>query len=240
MEPLRPESRRTIGIRQFGDHLRNKFVAGLFLVIPLVVTYLVLRLIFNFTLGLLQPLLDRTWFDFLPHAAKPWIALATIIIVLYVAGVITTTVLGHRIARMWHEQVERLPVIRYIYRTTRMATETMDFNNPNNNKKFNRVVLIDYPRPGVKSIGLVTAKLKGTNGEPMVAVYIPTSPTPNSGYLAIVNEADVTTIDMPIDETMKVILTAGILSPESLNEIPNHKPPAEDPESGGNGNKAGV
>ncbi|MDP3064052.1 MAG: DUF502 domain-containing protein [Chloroflexota bacterium] len=213
-------------------HFRGKLLSGLVLLIPIVVTYLVLKLVFNFISGLLRPLVELKWFQFLPHISIPWVSVGLLVALLYVAGVIFATVLGSRMARWWNQQVERVPLIRFVYRTARLAAEMMSSGNSSSEKKFNRVVLLDYPRPGVKSIGLVTSKIKGTNGEPMLAVYIPTSPTPNSGYLAIVAEDQVTNIDMTVDESMRIILTAGIMAPEKLNVRPaqalSDQPPPPD------------
>jgi uncharacterized membrane protein len=217
------------------NHFRNKLLAGLVLLIPIVVTYLVLRLVFNFISGLLKPLVEfgpvagSNWFRFMPEVAIPWVSVGILVVLLYVAGLIVATVFGSQMAGWWNRQVERVPLIRFIYRTARLAAEMMASGNGKTEKMFNRVVLLDYPRPGIKSIGLVTAKVSGVNGEPMLAVYIPTSPTPNSGYLAMVPEDQVTNIDMAVDESMRIILTAGIMAPDKFNaqpaQTPNDRPP---------------
>jgi len=198
--------------------------------------------VFSFISGLLKPLVEfgplagSHWFQFLPEAVIPWISVGILLVLLYVAGLIVATVLGSRMADWWNRQVERVPLIRFIYRTARLAAEMMSSGNGKAQKMFSRVVLVDYPRRGVKSIGLVTSKIAGVNGEPMLAVYIPTSPTPNSGYLAIVPEDEVTNIDMAVDESMRVILTAGIIAPDKFNaqsaQTPSSSPSPKEPTAG--------
>ena len=76
------------------------------------------------------------------------------------------------------------------------------------------VVLVDFPRPAMKAIGLITAELGVLNGEPMVAVYIPTTPVPSSGFLIVVALSDVTPTDISVDDAMKIIVSGGILANE--------------------------
>ena len=78
------------------------------------------------------------------------------------------------------------------------------------------VVLLDFPRSGIKSIGLVTSPLIGSNGEPSAAVYVPTTPNPTSGYLVIVPEKDLIRTDITVDEAMRIIISGGIMSSEAL------------------------
>jgi len=73
-------------------------------------------------------------------------------------------------------------------------------------------VLIDFPRPGTRAIGLVTSRMFDTNGEETLAVYIPTTPIPSSGFLVIVPASDVTPIDMSVEDAMRVVISGGILT----------------------------
>ena len=74
------------------------------------------------------------------------------------------------------------------------------------------MVLIDWPRPGIQSIGLVTSRMVDTDGKEVLAVYIPTTPIPSSGFLVMVAEKDVTHTEMSVDDAMKVVISGGILA----------------------------
>lgn len=93
--------------------------------------------------------------------------------------------------------------------------------------RYSGVVLIDFPRPGIKSIGLITSRMIGTDGAEVLAVYIPTTPIPSSGFLVIVPVAEVTTTDMSVEEAMRIVVSGGVLTGgvfERLGIVPQENP----------------
>ena len=206
--------RRVLG--RVWRHLRGTVVAGLVLVTPLVVTYLVLRLVFNFLKDLVEPLNQLPLFDFVPARAETWVALGLTAIILYVAGVLAEHVLAGRVAAMGHRLAESVPGVGAIYRITRQATEV--FAGPNEQRKYRQVVIVDFPRKGLKTIGLVTGRSKGGEGEPLLMLYVPTAPNPTSGFTALVPESEVIATDMSVEDAMKLVMSGGVVFPDGLGK----------------------
>jgi uncharacterized membrane protein len=146
----------------------------------------------------------------------PGLGVLVLLVLLYFVGLITTKILSKRIVNFTHRMIERIPIVRSIYSTTRSGVEILSGTEGFESRG---VVLIDFPRPEMKAIGLVTADLGILNGEPMVAVYIPTTPVPSSGFLVVVAVKDVMPTDISVDDAMKIIVSGGILAKEIFTPV---------------------
>ena len=210
-------------LKPVGRHIRTTLIAGLLIIIPVVVTFILLRFVFDFLDAQLQQLLD----PFIPF--YPGMGIIALVILIYLAGFVTTHVLSRRMINLGYSLIDRVPVVNSVYRAARQATEVI--SNVGSNGKFSSVVFVDFPGYGLKSIGLVTATLKDQDGKPLLAVYMPTSPFPTSGFLLIIPEDRVTPTDLPVDEAMKLIVSAGIIAPDKITSGPdvfaNFRPPPE-------------
>ena len=193
-------------LKRFFLHIRTTLIAGLLAILPIGVTLFVLKFFFE----LLDPILGPI-FDMGNVRIFPGLVLIVLLILLYVVGIITTKILSSRIVNLGHKLIERIPVISSIYSTTRSGVEILSGTQGFESRG---VVLVDFPRPAMKAIGLITAELGVLNGEPMVAVYIPTTPVPSSGFLIVVALSDVTPTDISVDDAMKIIVSGGILANE--------------------------
>ena len=193
-------------LKRFFLHIRTTLIAGLLAILPIGVTLFVLKFFFE----LLDPILGPI-FDMGNVRIFPGLGLIVLLILLYVVGIITTKILSTRIVNLGHKLIERIPVISSIYSTTRSGVEILSGTQGFESRG---VVLVDFPRPAMKAIGLITAELGVLNGEPMVAVYIPTTPVPSSGFLIVVALSDVTPTDISVDDAMKIIVSGGILANE--------------------------
>jgi uncharacterized membrane protein len=216
-----------------GLYIQRYLVTGFLVVLPLWVTWL----IFQFLLGLLSRLgqpgvqvLSLAAEHRFPRVAEvlahPWFgsAAAVIIIVigLYLLGWFAAQVLGRQIIDMLERAVYRIPVIKTIYGPTKKIVGAF-YDNP---EQVQRVVLIDFPSPDMKTIGLVTRVIRDTESQRELAVvYVPTSPNPTSGYMEIVPMDLVTPIDWSIDQAMSFILTGGTNSPDSIRYWLRQPPP---------------
>jgi len=178
--------------------------AGLLVILPIGITLLVLKFFF----GLLDPLLEP-FLEFLPGRYIIGSGLAALVVGLYLIGLITSHVVGRRLIEWGHLIIERIPLVKIIYSTTRSGVEMLSGSK---DSPYRGVVLVEFPRPGMRSIGLVTSSLEPAGGEEMVFVYIPTTPVPSSGFLVVVGVKDVTPLDMSVDDAMKVIISGGILA----------------------------
>ena len=203
-EPPRP-SRYFFGpLRRILVHFQRTLGAGILVILPIGITALVLKFFFD----LLNPLFEPAT-DLLPGREVTGLGLAALLILVYVVGLVAAFVLGRRLIDLGHRIMEVIPLVKGIYGTTRAAVTMLSNTNEH---RYSGVVLIDFPRPGIKSIGLITSRMTDVDGEEVLAVYIPTTPIPSSGFLVIVPVAEVTTTDMSVDEAMRIVISGGVLS----------------------------
>ena len=186
--------------------------AGMLVIVPVVVTFIIFRVLLEWFDPLLQPVFETFMDDGDYHKGMGIIAL---LVLIYVAGWFTTYGLGRWIINVVHRAIGIVPVVRSIYNTLLQATEI--FSKVGDiTERASGVVLVEFPRPGVSSLGLVTGQVIGNDGLPVLTVFIPTTPLPTSGFLIMVKEQEVTQTDLTIDEAMKMIVSSGLLVPDSL------------------------
>ena len=186
------------------------------MILPLVVTFIILKFLFDAFDPIIKDLIE----EFAPRYAFPGMGIAGLALIIYLVGLITTHILGRRLIAFGHGIVDLVPVVRGIYRTARQATDVLSTVADGAEGKYSAVVFIEFPGYGLRSIGLVTAKMKDENGDTLLAVYCPTSPFPTSGFLCIIPEDRVTYTDLPVEDAMKLIVSAGIASPDSIKTGP--------------------
>ena len=209
--PQRPQRRRLGPLGSVLVHFQRTLGAGILVMLPIGITILVLKVIFD----LLDSTMQRP-FDFVWDRDIPGLGLAALFILIYLAGLIAAFVLGRRAIDLAHRAMEVIPVVKGIYSTTRTAVGMLSNTTDH---RYSGVVLIDFPRPGIKSIGLITARMTDTEGEELLAVYIPTTPIPSSGFLVLAPATEVTPTDMSVDEAMRIVISGGILSSRIFQRI---------------------
>ncbi|MCE2404092.1 MAG: DUF502 domain-containing protein [Dehalococcoidia bacterium] len=192
-----------------GRHFRTRLLGGLLLIVPVGITFLILKAIFDF----LDPLLKDFMDQFI--TVYPGMGIVALVIVVYLAGILATQVVGKRIIDLGINVVDRIPVVSGVYRAARQATDV--FSNVAGNGRYSSVVLVEFPGYGLTSVGLVTGKIKDQKGNDLLAVYMPTSPFPTSGFLIILPEDQVTPTDLAVDDAIKMIVTAGVVVPDSID-----------------------
>ena len=212
-----------------GVHIRTTLVAGMLVMIPIVVTYVILRFIFDAFDPLLKDLLELV----VPKYT-PGMGIIALLIIIYLVGLVTTHWVGRRTIALAMGLVHMIPVVNSVYRAAHQATQV--FSSVNSNGKFSAVVLVDFPGSQLKSIGLVTSTLKDQDGTNLLTVYMPTSPFPTSGFLVVLPEGRVTPTDIAVDDAMKMIVSVGIITPKQITTYPN--PIAEVPRFTRDGGKA--
>ena len=193
-------------------HVRGRVATGLLFFIPLAFTYLILRLIWDFLYDSLLPVFNLAENGVVfPAGIYLQITIIAILIVsLYILGWVAHTVVGAQAITYWHNLIERIPLVRGIYRVIHQITD-MFSDNPLSGKP---VVVLEFPREGILSLGVVTSRFIMPNGEEYLTVYVPTIPIPTSGYMAIVKEDQVTHTEIAFEEATRIILSGGVLSEE--------------------------
>ena len=151
--------------------------------------------------------------------AIPGIGLLVAIIGLTIIGAVTAGFFGRALIRASERILARMPVIRNIYSVFKQLFETVLADQ---SKAFREVVLLEYPRRDIWAVGFLTSGTKGEVGEKtdkdMVNVFLPTTPNPTSGYLLFVPREDVITLEMTVEEGIKLVVSAGIITPPTKAE----------------------
>ena len=206
-----PQRRRLGPLRRFVVHIQRTLVAGILVTLPIGITVL----IFKFFFDLLDPILKEP-LGLLPGPDIPGIGFGSLLVLVYLIGLVGAHVVGRRLIELGHQLLEVIPGVKTIYGTTRSAIELLSNSNEH---RYSGVVLIDFPRPGIQAIGLITSRMVDTNGEEILAVYVPTTPIPSSGFLVMTPANMVTHTDMTVDDAMKVVISGGILAGQVFEQF---------------------
>ncbi|MBK5273460.1 MAG: DUF502 domain-containing protein [Desulfuromonadales bacterium] len=187
------------------NHLKGKFLAGLFVVIPIGITIFILKFLFNFTDGILGSYLDKLFSITTHHELHiPGLGIITGAVVIYLAGMLATNVLGTQLLRFGDELLSRIPLVKSIYTSSKQLTKVFREGKTS----YRRAVFVEWPRPGVRAIGFVTSEVE-RNGERLVVVYVPTMPNPTSGFALFFREEDVFDSGMSVEEAIKFVVSGG-------------------------------
>ena len=194
--------------------VRRYLIAGLLVWVPIVVTVLVVRFILDLmdqTLVLLPaPLQPQVLFGM--HI--PGLGLVLAVLLLIFTGMLVSNIIGRSLVALWEDLLNRIPFVRALYSGVKSFSSTILSNQGNS---FKKVLLIEYPRKGIWSIGFQTAGdvplISAHTGEPQVCVFIPTTPNPTSGFIVMVPRSQAIELDMSVDAAMKMIVTLGVVVP---------------------------
>ena len=210
--------------RSFSRRLQGLFFTGLLTLLPIWLTWVVVKFVFVMLSDLSRPLIDpllqnlaTTAPEALGWLAQAWVKTALGLIatlgVILAAGWLTRRVLGQRLLRWFEALIGRIPLANTIYGSARKLLDILQ-TKPDGTQ---RVVLIDFPHPEMKTLGFVTRVMRenGT-GRELAAVYVPTTPNPTSGYLEIVPVEKMTPTDWTVDQAMSFIISGGAVAPDSI------------------------
>lgn len=206
--------------RKILNAIRRNIVAGLLFLLPIAITYLVLRFLFNTIDGVIYPAIQQVLMNFNPRWARNLprgAGIAILLIVVYLIGLLGSNIFGRWVGKSIQKLFLRVPIVGIIYSTAKQLIESFSGEGTTG---FKRVVMIEYPRVNCWTIGFLTNLTNDGNGKQMALVYIPTTPTPNSGWLAIVPIEDVYDTDLSVQEAMRMVLSGGTVAPQELKKRP--------------------
>lgn len=195
------------------SHLKGRFAAGLFVVIPLGITIFILRFLFNFADGILGPYLARAISATFHGSYIPGLGMVTVALLIYATGLLATNVIGRHLLRWWETVLVRIPLVKPIYSASKQLIQVFREGKGG----YRRAVFVEWPRPGVRAIGFVTATAERAEGKFLV-VYIPTMPNPTSGFALLFREEDVEESGMTVEDAVKFVVSGGVVVPPSLAE----------------------
>ncbi len=195
---------------------KRRFLAGLLVSIPVIITFLIIGWFFKFVDGLLGP-----FYDSILGYHIPGLGFVSAIVLIFIVGVISTNVLGKKVIKSFEKLMLRIPLLKSIYTAIKQIVDA--FSPENKASSFKRFVIVEYPRPGVFVFGFLTKECtirtdKDGRESSLRAVYIPT----NNFYLgeiALFKNEEVFYTNIPVDEGIKIILSAGIATPNRISEV---------------------
>lgn len=199
---------------------KKYFIAGLAVLLPVIITIYILIITFKFSDGIIGKYINPYLKEQLGYSIPGLGLLLTALLVLF-TGVLATNIF----TKQWLPNIERwfmrLPLIQKIYSP---AKTMVDFLFSPKQVAFKKVVLIEYPRKGLFSIGFITCEhvnLKPAQKDDLTAVLVPSTPSPFTGYFVLVPASEIVHLDMSIEEGMKAIISGGILFPQKTNPAVN-------------------
>ena len=194
--------------------VRRYLIAGLLVWLPIIATVLVVR----FILGLVDQTLLLLPRSLQPEALLgvhiPGLGAVLAVLVLLATGLLVTNIVGRSLVRAWEDLLNRIPFVRAIYGGVKSFSTTILSSSGNS---FKKVLLIEYPRAGLWSIGFQTASdvrvapLQSQEGQ--LCVFIPTTPIPTSGFIVLIPRSQAIELDMSVDAAMRMIVTLGVITP---------------------------
>ena len=193
-------------------HVRATLIAGVLILVPIAITYVLLLWVFNSIDGLLAPVVDRSIGRHIPG-----LGLLVLLIIVYLLGLVWTKRLGRRTIRALQLFLLKVPLIGAIYGPARKLIESFTGEST---AGFKRVVVVEYPKQGTWMIGFLTGISNVVPGTTMGVIYLPTAPTPNSGWVAMVPIQNIYDTTMTVREAMSMVLSGGISSPVQIDLKP--------------------
>jgi uncharacterized membrane protein len=195
--------------------VRNAFFRGIGVIIPVGLTYWFFRALLNWVDGILSPILEA-WIG----RQVPGLGFVTMIVLILIVGLITRNLAGHLLFTWFERLLSSIPFVRSVYGA--MKDLVGAFSLGGKRKTFRQVVMVEYPRSGLFCIGFVTNEMQYESSDhrtrEFVNVYIPNPPNPTSGVLILVPKPDVITLDLSIEEGLKLVLSGGIVVPHLLTQ----------------------
>jgi uncharacterized membrane protein len=226
--PPSPDPRASVGVpllRKFWKNLCDGVLGGLILVMPFLITFYIIWWIYRILeKNIIDPLVGvilwklkwttsstelPSWFE---NFAAPLVSIVIALALLYLCNYLSDTRL--RWAFVW--MLTRVPIISQIYNPLRKMFQTL--NNPSGGQRPQRLVLVQFPHPGMKLPAFVTARCRDSETKKdLLCVYVPTTPVPTSGFFLLVPEEEVTELNWDSEQTLQAIMSGGLTAPPEVS-----------------------
>ena len=194
---------------------KNYFITGLFSIIPLAITFTIIKWLFDFFSEPGKKMINYIF----PNSSAPIIeniiGFILTFLFIYLIGIIISNVLGKRLYSIFENILAKIPLVNYIYNTIKQITDTLTVSQKH---AFKKVVYIEYPKEDIWTIALVTGESKDSQDNEYYQIFVPTTPNPTSGFMLYIKKENTKETDMSIDEGLKIIISGGMLAPRK-NEI---------------------
>lgn len=206
-----------------GRRIRAYFFTGLLVVVPLGLTYIIIRFLFV----TIDDILSETVSTFIREQFGlslgirqiPGIGIVTLVLIIVLTGIVARNYFGRKLVNLGDKFVERIPLINRIYVATKQISQAFLSSK---REVFKKAILFEYPRRGVYSIGFYTQDTRGpvqqAVDDDVVSVFLPTTPNPTSGFLLFVPKSEIVELDLTIEEALKLIISGGAIVPSRVTD----------------------
>ena len=189
---------------------RAKLFAGMATLLPLYLTFIVIRFLFESLEQISDPLLKQLGIDI------PGLGIILTILLIYLLGLIVTNFLGKKIFNIGESIVKKVPIVNIIYTTLKQITDTFTKGTTD---AFEGAVYIEYPRNGLWTMAFISGDSKSEEGIKYYHLFVPTTPNPTSGFFLMIPQSDAIPTGMTVEEGLKTIISGGLLAPNE-NPLP--------------------
>ena len=213
-------------LQRLKQDLKSDLIAGLLVVIPLATTIWLSVSTARWAVDLFTRIPKQiNPFDgldpFLTNILNLSVGLAVPLLSILLIGLMARNIVGRWLLDFGEQFLQAIPLAGSVYKTLKQILETLLGDSKT---KFRRVVLVEYPRQGVWTMGFVTGKVSSQLqvhlAQEMISVFIPTTPNPTSGWYAVVPKAEAIDLDISIEDAFKVLISGGIVNPDSAIKPP--------------------
>ena len=189
--------------------------AGILVILPLGITFLVLKFVFNTLDSILGPLIpDINVFLFHHPFHLPYVGLISFLLLLYLIGLITTNVLGRKLIGWGDRLFTAIPVVKNIYTSSKQLTDAFSATRKGS---FRQAVFVEFPQEGNYVLGFVTNELTDLDRQTKVTVFVPTAFVPPQGFLLFLPKEKTLPAQLTVEEAIKAIMSVGIVTPRTLS-----------------------
>jgi len=192
------------------QNFRSKLFAGLATLLPLYLTFFVIKFLFVTLEEMSDPLLKRF------NLEIPGLGIILTVVLIYILGFLVTNFLGRKIFNLGERIVKKVPIVNIIYTTLKQITDTFTKGSTD---AFEGAVYIQYPRQGLWTMAFISGESKTKDGVPYYHLFVPTTPNPTSGFFLMIPQADTVATGMSVEDGLKTIISGGLLAPEE-NPLP--------------------
>jgi len=192
------------------SHIKTHIFRGLLAIIPLALTIIVIQFLYIAIDKRVMSMVDE-----IIGFRIPGLGIFLVLTVLYLLGFITSNVVGKKFFGLIERVTDRIPLIKTTYNVGKQLSATLSLPERH---VFKRVVLVEYLKPGIWTIGFVTGVIidRKNNGEKLLKVFVPTPPNPTSGTMVVVKESQTRDPGWSIEEAMKAVISGGIIGPTEI------------------------
>lgn len=190
-------------------HFKRYFFRGVIAAIPAGLTAIVIYFLYN--------LIDQSIVRFIDKYIQinfPGLGFLLLIVCLYLIGLVTSNFIGRWTVNKVESVLSRIPIVKVTYKVGKQFANTISLSDK---QVFQKAVLVDYFKPGVRVVGFVTGQLKNKKtDEELLKIFIPMAINPTSGFMVIISETDIIDPGWSVEEAMKIVVSGGIIGPDSI------------------------